>query len=132
MGSHPVNLFVRFFLEVAALIFSGIWAHHQFDKSSLAYIMVILIPVSLAAIWGTFNVPGDPSRSGEAPVVVPGWLRLTIELAIFSFAYWAIASIGHGGWGISFFIVVVLHYALSYDRIIWLFAKKKKWISIKK
>ena len=34
-------------------------------------------------IRGVFAVPDDPSRSGSAPIAVPGLARLTLEAAVF-------------------------------------------------
>ncbi|MBN2245139.1 MAG: DUF2568 domain-containing protein, partial [Candidatus Aminicenantes bacterium] len=39
------------------------------------------------ALWGTFRVPGDSSSSGKAPIPIPGFLRLFLELVIFSLAF---------------------------------------------
>jgi hypothetical protein len=47
---------------------------------------MILIPLLAATAWGVFNVKGDPSRSGKAPVPVPGIVRLLLELAFFGSA----------------------------------------------
>mgnify|MGYP001828086701 CR=1 FL=1 len=80
---------------------------------------MIFIPLLAAVAWGTFNVPNDPSRSGKAPVPVPGWTRLLIELALFGSASWALHDLSPTyGWIFGF--VTLLHYVLSYDRIGWL------------
>jgi hypothetical protein len=70
--------------------------------------------------WGTFAVPDDPSRSGKAPVVIPGILRLIMELAFFTFAIWALYDVGFTGWSWAMGIFVAVHYLASYDRIVWL------------
>jgi hypothetical protein len=121
MGSHPINLALRFLLEMVALLSVGMWGWKQSD-GWLRFVLMIGIPVVLAAIWGTFAVPDDPSRSGHAPVVTPGAVRLVIELGIFAFATWSLYDIGLLKWSMALGIVVVLHYAASYDRIIWLLA----------
>jgi hypothetical protein len=74
-------------------------------------------------VWGTFNVPNDPSRSGAAPIPVPGILRLTIELAYFIFAAWALYDLGFTGLSWALGIIVALHYIASYDRIRWLITR---------
>ena len=74
----------------------------------------------LGVIWGTFAVPDDPSRSGNAPIPTPGAIRLVIELAFFALATWVLFDLGFTRFGLSFGIVVVLHYLVSYDRIKWL------------
>ena len=82
-----------------------------------------LVPIVAAVLWGTFAVPGDPSRSGSAPVPVPGLLRLVLELGIFAFAAWALYQSGftRASWALG--IIVVLHYLISYDRILWLVSR---------
>lgn len=119
MGSHPVNLAVRFLLELTALLATGIWGWRQ-GEGWIRFVLALGIPVILAAIWGTFAVPDDPSRSGSAPIVVPGIIRLAIELAIFAFATWALHNLGATRLSWIFGIIVAIHYLISYDRIIWL------------
>jgi hypothetical protein len=119
MGSHPVNLAVRFILEIAALVAIGYWGWTQHD-GFVRYLLAVGGPVLAAVLWGTFAVPDDPSRSGKAPVPVPGIIRLALELAIFAFAAWALYDAGHGLLALILAIAVVVHYALSYDRIAWL------------
>ncbi|MEZ4926841.1 MAG: YrdB family protein [Saprospiraceae bacterium] len=122
MGSHPINLALRFLLELSALISVGMWAWRQND-GWLKYVLAIGIPLVLAAIWGTFNVPNDPSRSGAAPVVTPGVIRLAIELGIFALATWALYDMGWTKAGLAFGVIVLLHYVVSYDRVMWLIAR---------
>ena len=82
MGSHPINLAVRFLLEVVALGSMGLWGWTQHGGVG-RWLWAIGLPLIAAIVWGTFAVPNDPSRSGEAPVVTSGILRLLIELLIF-------------------------------------------------
>lgn len=116
MGSHPINLFFRFLLEIFALVSIGLWGYQQ-SESWKGLVLSVLLPVSVAVIWGVFNVPGDPSRSGRAPVKVPGLIRLLIELGIFGFAVWSLYSIGQLRLGVAFGGLVAFHYIISYDRI---------------
>jgi hypothetical protein len=78
-----------------------------------------------AVLWGVFAVPGDRSRSGDAPVPVPGILRLLLELLLFGFAAWCLYDAGLVLLANIFGIVVLVHYIISYDRIIWLLRKGK-------
>ena len=119
MGSHPINLAIRFLLELSALLAMGVWGWRQ-SAGWLRFLLAIGIPIIAAAVWGTFAVAGDPSRSGAAPIAVPGILRLVIELAFFSFATWAIYDLGFTGLSWVLGIIVALHYIVSYDRILWL------------
>jgi len=119
MGSHPINLVVRFVLEMSALVSVGMWGWRQSD-GWLSYFLAIGIPIILAAIWGTFAVPDDPSRSGRAPIITPGAIRLLIELGIFAYATWSLYDMGFNKISLALGIIVVLHYIISYDRILWL------------
>jgi hypothetical protein len=119
MGSHPINLAFRFLLEISALVLVGIWGWKQSDEW-LQYILAIGLPIILAAIWGTFAVPGDPSRSGKTLIATPGVIRLVIELGIFAFAIWSLYDIGLNKMGFAFGVIVLIHYIVSYDRIEWL------------
>ena len=124
MGSHPLNLALRFLLELAALLAIGYWGFSQ-HSGVWRFIFGIGGPVLAAALWGTFAVPDDPSRSGEAPVPVPGVLRLVLELALFGFAAWALYDAGSPALGLILVGITVVHYGLSYDRVIWLIHQKR-------
>lgn len=119
MSSHPLNLTVRFLLELSALFILGLWGWQQ-REDGLRFALAIGIPLLLAVLWGVFAVPNDPSRSGKAPVPVPGWLRLLLELAFFGLAVWALAGLGYSiaAWLLG--LLVFVHYLVSYDRIRWL------------
>ena len=119
MGSHPVNLAVRFLLEIIALGAIGMWGYKQ-TGGWYKYVLAIAFPLIVAAIWGTFAVPDDPSRSGSAPIPVNGIIRLVIELGVFAFGVWSLYATGYSKAGLVLVVVVVIHYALSYDRIMWL------------
>ena len=119
MGSHPLNLVIRFLLEVVVLVAAGMWGWKQSD-GGLRFVLAIGLPILLAALWGTFAVPDDPSRSGAAPIITPGVIRLIMELAIFAFASWAFYDMGLNKISLTLGVIVVLHYAFSYDRIMWL------------
>ena len=119
MGSHPINLAVRFLLELAALGSAAIWGW-QTGTESMRLILAIGLPLALAVIWGVFAVPGDPSRSGKTVIPTPGFLRLILELAFFGFAVWALRDSGYKELALYLGIVTAFHYLLSYDRIRWL------------
>jgi hypothetical protein len=119
MGSHPINLAVRFLLELSALAAMGIWGWRQ-SEGWFRFLLALGIPMIAAAVWGTFAVPNDPSRSGAAPVPVPGLVRLAIELVIFAFATWALGDLGATRLCWAMGIIVAVHYIISYDRILWL------------
>lgn len=113
------NLALRFGLEIAALI--GLGAAAWTLTSMPARLgAVVLVPLAAAIAWAVFNVAGDPSRSGNAPVEVPGWLRLGIELAVLLAGAVAIALAGRRDLGVAVALAVAFHYAASWSRIQWL------------
>ena len=118
MSQNPLNLAVRFLLEILALVALGAWARAQFS-GALGFILMILLPLVAATAWGLFNVKDDPSRSGKAPVPVPGIVRLLLELAFFGSATWALFAL-NPTYAWIFGAVTLVHYLLSYDRIRWL------------
>ena len=122
MGSHPLNLLFRFLLEITALVSVGMWGWRQAD-GWLKIVLALALPLILAVVWGVFAVPGDPSRSGNTIVAVPGLARLVIELLIFAAGVWAVYDMGYEKVGMTMMVVVMAHYLLSYDRIIWLIAQ---------
>jgi hypothetical protein len=119
MGTHPVNLVVRFLLELSALFVLGLWGWHQRDDG-FRIVAALAIPLIAAALWGTFAVPHDPTRSGSAPVPISGVLRLALELGFFGSATLALYDLGFGKLTAALGTAVVIHYLLSYDRIRWL------------
>jgi len=116
MGSHPINLALRFLLEIGALLALGAWGWQK-SEGLVRFVLAFGIPAFAAALWATFRVPGDP---GAAPVAVSGILRLMFELGLFAVAIWALYSIQAVTLAWIFAIVVVLHYIASYDRVLWL------------
>jgi hypothetical protein len=113
------NLALRFALEMGALIGLGVAAWDS-TNGPVRWIAAIAVPLVAAALWGTFNVRNDPSRSGEAPVEVAGWFRLAIELVILGCGAVAIGVVAGPVAGIGFAVLVLVHYAASWSRIQWL------------
>jgi hypothetical protein len=71
--------------------------------------------VGAAAVWGVFRVPGD---GGPPVVAVPGWVRLLIEAVFFGGATAGLIAAGSTTLGVVFGVIVVLHYAVSFDRVV--------------
>jgi len=119
ISSHPLVLALRFLLELLSLYAFGRLGF-QLGAGALRFAWAIGLPVLAALAWGTFAVPGDPSRSGQAPVPIPGALRLALELSFFGSACWALFASGarHAGWALAG--GVLLLHLLSFDRLAWL------------
>jgi hypothetical protein len=123
MSKHPLNLAIRFILEVIAIITFGIWGFGLSDSWS-RILLAILFPLVFALLWGVFAVPNDPSRSGKTVVATPGIIRLFLELALFGSSIWMQLDLQHPKLALIIWIALVLHYIFSYDRIIWLLKQK--------
>lgn len=119
MGQNPLNLAFRFLLEILALLAVGYWGWVE-HTGLLRILLAVGLPVLAAVLWATFRVPGDVSASGRAPVAVPGWLRLLLELGLFAAATWGLFDAGATTAATIFGLAVVVHYAISYDRVLWL------------
>lgn len=112
-------LAIRFLLELVAIASFGVYGWRAFD-SPWKFLLVVLLPLVAAAAWGTFAVPGDPSRSGEAPVAVPGLIRLVVEIAVLGGGAAALWAASLPKWALASVIVLVIYQALAYDRVLWL------------
>lgn len=116
---NPINLVLRFLLEVVALIAGAIYGASLAD-GLLGILASCSILVALTVLWVTFNVPNDPSRSGKAPIKVPGIVRLILELLIFGFAAFCLYHLSYVTEAIIFSVIVILHYIASCKRLSWL------------
>jgi hypothetical protein len=122
LKSVGANDMLRFILEIWALIAFGYWGRNQ-NFGLFNYVLAIALPVAAAAIWGTFAVPDDPSRSGGAPVPVPGVVRLVLELLIFELAFLAMFVGTLFYISLVYVILVIVHYILARNRIRWLLSR---------
>lgn len=114
MSENPLNLALRFALELAALAALGYWGWAT-HSGAARFVWTIAVVVGAAAVWGVFRVPGD---GGPPVVAVPGWVRLMIEAVFFTGATVALFSAGQVTLGVVFAVIVVVHYAISYDRVV--------------
>jgi hypothetical protein len=118
VGSFQLAL--RFVLEAAALVALGGWARHVVGPGALGWAAALATPAVVAAVWGVFAVPGDPTRGGKVPVPVSGWLRIGIEMAVFLGAAAALVSMEWWRWFDPFIGGFVVHHVGTRQRIVWL------------
>ncbi len=119
MSQHPLNLGLRFLLELSALAALGYWGWtvaSGFARLPLSF----GLPLVAAGFWGVFRTPGDDAHGRAPPVAVPGILRLGLELLFFAVAVWGLWLAGAPRTALVFGGLVILHYASSYDRLRWL------------
>jgi hypothetical protein len=113
------QLAIRFGLEVGSLVAIGRYAG-GFFPGAWSYAASWGFPVSVALVWGTFAVKGDPSRSGNAPIPIPGMLRLTLETAVFLGGAAALAARNNWVAFAIFLTAFVVHHAMTTARLAWL------------
>ena len=123
MSKNPVNLAIRFALEVVAIVTFGVWGYRT-SEGLPGLILAILLPLVFAGLWGVFAVPNDPSRSGKTVVQTPGVVRLLLELGLFGAAAWMLLDLDYSTIALIFGSAVVIHYFISFDRISWLLKQK--------
>jgi hypothetical protein len=116
LANNPLNLALRFLLELSALYSLGYWGWTQHNGMG-RILWTIGLPLLAAILWGTLRGPGHP---GPAPVVVPGWVRLGVEALVFGGGVWALFAAGKQSWGLAFLAVLLVHYLLSYDYVLGL------------
>jgi hypothetical protein len=119
---RPWNLALRFGLELGALTGLGVAAWTQ-TEGAVRWVAVVAVPLAAAALWGTVNVLDDPSRSGEAPVEVPGWVRLTVELLVLGSGWIAYGIAGYPAIGAACGALTLLHYTAGRARLRWLLSR---------
>jgi len=116
---RPWNLGLRLGLEIGALIGLGVGAW-TLTEGVARWIAVIAAPLIAAALWGTFNVRDDPSRSGEAPVEVAGPVRLAVELVVLIGGWIGYVIAGYPAIGVAFAVLTAVHYVVARARVHWL------------
>lgn len=119
MSQNPINLAVRFLLEIAGVV--GLFRLGlSIADGAPGALLALALSIGAATAWGLFNVPGDRSRSGRAPVQVSGVTRLLVELMLLGGGAvgWFVAGPIWFAW--TYTIVLVVHYLASWDRVSWL------------
>ena len=119
MSQNPLNLAVRFVLEMVALVAIGIGGWHV-TGSWLRYILAVVLPLLVAFLWGGFRPPNEPHHPTHATFAISGKTRLLIEAIAFGGGAWGLFSSGATVTAWVFTLIVIVHYALSYDRVDWL------------
>lgn len=120
MSKHPLNLLIRFLMEIAALVILAMWGWH-YTSNWLRYLLAIGLPLLAATLWGIFRIPNDPN---PAPVEVPGIVRLAYELFLFGFASWALYNMGYMSAACTMSIITIISYTAGYDRTLKMLKNK--------
>ncbi len=120
----PAQAGFRFLIEMAALVCWGIvgW---QLTDSAARWVLVGVLPLVAAAIWGLFRAPDDHSAGGASPVPVPGLVRLLLELDVLLGAAIVTAIVWRPAVGVVLGVAVLVHYAMTMPRVRWLLAQRR-------
>jgi len=113
MSKHPLNLSLRFALEIAAILLTAYWGWENFS-GPIRIATVIFIPLLLMTLWGGFRYPKDHGKGFKK---VSGKTRLAIEAFVLSVPIVLNFSAGNYFIPLIFFSFIVFHYILSQDRL---------------
>lgn len=94
------------------------WTTHQ---DFWAVLWAIGLPLVAAALWGVFRVPGDP---GDAPIAVPGIVRLLLEAAFFGGAVALLWAANQATLAVVLGALVVFNYVALYSRVLRLLSQR--------
>jgi hypothetical protein len=122
MNAKPINLAVRFLLEIVMLIILGYWGWHLAGNWE-RYVAAPGLPILAATLWGVFRIQNDPK---PAPVEVPGIVRLLLEFILFGAAIYFLYDLNYIRLSWIMAAIVVVHYLVSYDRT-WAMLRNKPY-----
>jgi hypothetical protein len=113
-------LVIRFLLEIFAWAGLGVLGWHIGGGGVTGSALAILFIVISMAVWGVFRVRHDPPGKTDHPVIVPGWVRLVIEIGTFAIAAYGLWVGWNRASSETLMTAVVLLYGITYDRQRWL------------
>jgi len=115
-----VMLAARILLELFGLVGFGAWGWSIGDGGLWGGILAAVLVVVAAVAWGVFRVRHDPPGKTNHPVIVPGPVRLAIELAFFALAAAGLWLGGSRAASETLMSCVVVLYVVTWDRQRWL------------
>ncbi len=119
--SQPiVMLAFRFLLELIAFGSIGYGGWRLGDGGPTGGALAAIAVLAAAAAWGALTVPDDPSRNPTPVIIVPGWLRLVVELAVFGLAAWSLWVFVSRAASESFLTGVGIMLLVGWDRVWWM------------
>ena len=101
------NLALRFLLELCALAALGYWGFQTGDTLLVKIVLAAGAPLLMAIVWGAFIAP-------RAPVPVPTWLWLVLQVAVFGSAAAGLVAAGQRTLAVILVVVVLINSALLY------------------
>lgn len=125
MEGKAWNSGIRLSIELFSLGVMGVWGWRQ-AAGVWSYVLAGGIPLAAAVLWGLFAVPGDPSRSGRAPLPVPGWVRLILEGIFFGAAVVMAWDLGASLTALILLALLIGHYLFDLERIRWMLDRTRR------
>jgi hypothetical protein len=102
-----VNLALRFLLELCALVALGYWGFKTGSAAIAKVALGIGLPLVAAVVWGVFVAP-------RAPVALPGFVVLPLQVVVFGSAAAGLVATGHRTLALAFGVLVVINAILMY------------------
>ena len=101
------NLALRLLLELCALGALGYWGFKTGSGLIAKIVLGIGAPLVAAVVWSVFVAP-------QAPVQLPGFVVLALQVVVFGSAAAALVATGHGTLALVFGVIVVINAILMY------------------
>ena len=101
------NLALRFLLELCALVALGYWGFKTGTGAITKVVLGIGAPLVAAVVWGVFVAP-------RAPVALPGFVVLLLQVLVFGSAAAGLIATGHRALALAFAVLVVINAILMY------------------
>lgn len=115
-----VMLAARFLLEVFGLAGFGMWGWSLGNGGIPGGVLAGIMVIAAASAWGIFRVRHDPPGKTDHPVIVPGPVRLAIELGFFALAAAGLWLGGSRAASETLMTCVAVLYVVTWDRQRWL------------
>ncbi|MBX6723701.1 MAG: DUF2568 domain-containing protein [Dactylosporangium sp.] len=122
-GTPALHLAIRLALELALLAGGAVWGWSIGDGGARGTVAALV--AAFAGLWFVVGTPGDPGR-GPAPVAIPGWTRLLLELGLVGLAAYGIWTSWSRAAAETLLTVFALHYAVTWERSWWLLRMPSK------
>lgn len=119
-STPAVMLAARFLLELFGLAGFGVWGWSIGGGGLRGGVLAAILVIAAAAVWGIFRVRHDPPSKTDHPVIVPGQVRLAIELGFFALAAAGFWLGGSRAASETLMTCVVVLYGVTWDRQRWL------------
>jgi hypothetical protein len=121
MSKNWLNQTIRLLLVIVGLYAIGSFGF-TIGEGFAPYFLGIVLPAICLVSWWVFRYPNDPRKNPVIPI--GGKLRIAMELVFFAAAIYAFQEIGHNDWSKYLLYGVLLHYVVSYDRLISLWTNQ--------